>query len=140
MQLQRVRSRARIRAMLPAAKLFILIGALAGAAGVALGAFGAHALKARLAPDALAVWQTAVQYHFWHALGLVAVGIVALHLPASAPLRWAGWLMVAGLVLFSGSLYVMTLSGARWLGAVTPFGGAAWIGAWLALAWAVARG
>lgn len=122
------------------AKLFILIGALAGAAGVALGAFGAHALKARLAPDQLAVWQTAVQYHFWHALALVAIGIViSVALPGSTTLRWAGWLMVAGLVLFSGSLYVLVLSGARWLGAVTPLGGTAWIAAWLLLAWAVLR-
>ena len=121
------------------AKLFIMLGALAGAAGVVLGAFGAHALKARLAPDLLAVWQTAVQYHFWHALGLVAIGVLALHLPASAALKWAGWLMVAGLVLFSGSLYVLALSGARWLGAVTPFGGAAWIGAWVLLAVAVLK-
>jgi uncharacterized membrane protein YgdD (TMEM256/DUF423 family) len=126
--------------MMPAtAKLFVLIGALAGAAGVALGAFGAHALEARVAPDMLAVWQTAVQYHFWHALGLLAVGIVALHLPVSAPLKWAGWLMVAGLVLFSGSLYVLTLGGARWLGAVTPFGGASFIAGWLALAYAMLR-
>ena len=125
--------------MPPTAKLFILLGALAGAAGVVVGAFGAHALKARLAPDLLAVWQTAVQYHFWHALGLVAIGVLALHLPASAALKWAGWLMVAGLVLFSGSLYVLALSGARWLGAVTPFGGAAWIVAWLLLAVAVLK-
>lgn len=122
------------------AKLFIVLGAIAGAAGVALGAFGAHALKARLAPDLLAVWQTAVQYHFWHALGLVAIGVLALHLPAAPALKWAGWLMVAGLVLFSGSLYVLALSGARWLGAVTPFGGAAWIGAWLLLGWAAWKG
>lgn len=126
--------------MPPTAKLFLVLGALAGAAGVALGAFGAHALKARLAPDQLAVWQTAVQYHFWHALALVAIGIViAVALPGSTTLRWAGWLMVAGLVLFSGSLYVLVLSGARWLGAVTPLGGTAWIVAWLLLAWAVAR-
>jgi uncharacterized membrane protein YgdD (TMEM256/DUF423 family) len=126
--------------MPPAAKLFILLGALAGAAGVVLGAFGAHALKARLAPDMLAVWQTAVQYHFWHALGLIAVGIVIAHaLPGSTVLKWAGWLMVAGLVLFSGSLYALALTGARWLGAVTPFGGTAWILAWLLLAWAVLR-
>jgi uncharacterized membrane protein YgdD (TMEM256/DUF423 family) len=127
------------QSMPPTAKLFILLGALAGAAGVVVGAFGAHALKARLAPDLLAVWQTAVQYHFWHALGLVAIGVLALHLPASAALKWAGWLMVAGLVLFSGSLYVLALSGARWLGAVTPFGGAAWIVAWVLLAVAVLR-
>ncbi len=121
------------------AKLFILLGALAGASGVVLGAFGAHALKARLASDLLAVWQTAVQYHFWHALGLVAIGILALHLPASTALKWAGWLMVAGLVLFSGSLYALALSGVRWLGAVTPFGGAAWIVAWVLLAVAVLK-
>jgi uncharacterized membrane protein YgdD (TMEM256/DUF423 family) len=126
--------------MPPTAKLFLVLGALAGAAGVALGAFGAHALKARLTPDQLAVWQTAVQYHIWHALALVAIGIiVSAALPGSTALRWAGWLMVAGLVLFSGSLYVLVLSGARWLGAVTPFGGTAWIAAWLLLAWAVLR-
>jgi uncharacterized membrane protein YgdD (TMEM256/DUF423 family) len=119
------------------AKLFIFLGALAGAAGVALGAFGAHALKSRLSADMLAVWQTAVQYHFWHALALVAIGVLALHLPASTALKWAGGLMVAGLVLFSGSLYVLALSGTRWLGAVTPFGGVAWIGAWFLLAVAV---
>ena len=125
--------------MPPAAKLFLLLAGLAGAAGVALGAFGAHALKARLAPDLLAVWHTAVQYHLWHALALVAIGILAIHLPASAPLRWAGWLMIAGMVLFSGSLYVLALSGLRWLGAVTPFGGTAWIAAWALLAWAAWR-
>ena len=126
--------------MLPTAKLFIFLGALAGAAGVALGAFGAHALKARLSADMLAVWQTAVQYHFWHALALIAIGIlIALALPGSALLRWAGWLMVAGILLFSGSLYALALSGVRSLGAVTPFGGVAWIAAWVLLAVAVWR-
>ena len=124
--------------MPPAAKLFLVLGSLAGAAGVVLGAFGAHALKARLAPDLLAVWQTAVQYHLWHALALVAIGIVAIHLPPSVPLKWAGWLMAAGIVLFSGSLYLLALTGARWLGAVTPFGGAGFIAGWVLLAWAVA--
>ena len=138
MRLPHARARARIHAMPPTAKLFILLGAVAGAAGVALGAFGAHALKARLAPDMLAVWQTAVQYHFWHALGLIAIGIlIALTLPGSTTLKWAGWLMVAGLVLFSGSLYALAFTDARWLGAVTPFGGVAWIGAWVLLAVAV---
>ena len=121
------------------AKLFLLLGALAGMLGVVLGAFGAHALRAKLAPDLLAVWNTAVQYHFWHALALVAIGIVAIHLPASAPLKWAGWLMVVGILLFSGSLYVLALTGARWLGAVTPFGGTAFIIGWVLLAIAVAR-
>jgi len=122
--------------MLPAAKLFIALGALAAALGVALGAFGAHALKARLSADMLAVWQTAVQYHLWHALGLVAIGLLAQHLPASVPVRIGGWLMLAGIVLFSGSLYALALSGTRWLGAVTPFGGACFIVAWLAVAYA----
>lgn len=141
MRLREVRSQGRIgRAMPPTAKLLVILGALAGAAAVALGAFGAHALKARLTPDQLAVWQTAVQYHFWHALALVAIGIIiSVALPGSTTLRWAGWLMVAGLVLFSGSLYVLVLSGTRWLGAITPFGGTAWIAAWLLLAWAVLR-
>ena len=126
--------------MLPTAKLFVLLGALAGAAGVALGAFGAHALKARLPPDALALWQTAVQYHFWHALGLLAIGLlIALALPGSMLLRWAGWLMVAGIVLFSGSLYALALTGVRALGAVTPLGGVAWIAAWVLLAVAAWR-
>ena len=125
--------------MLPAAKLFVSLGALAGALGVALGAFGAHALKARLSADMLAVWQTAVQYHLWHALGLLAVGLLAPHLPGSGPLRLAGWLMLAGIVLFSGSLYLLAVSGVRWLGAVTPFGGACFIAGWFALAYAVLR-
>jgi uncharacterized membrane protein YgdD (TMEM256/DUF423 family) len=125
--------------MPPAAKLFLVLGSLAGAAGVALGAFGAHALRARLAPDLLAVWQTAVQYHFWHALALLAIALAAIHLPESASLKWAGWLMVAGIALFSGSLYLLALTGARWLGAVTPLGGTAWILAWALLAWAALR-
>jgi len=121
------------------AKLFVALGAVAGALGVVLGAFGAHALKARLSPELLATYQTAVQYHLWHALAVVAIGIVAIHLPASTPLKWAGWLMVAGIVLFSGSLYLLAASGVRWLGAITPFGGAAFIAAWLAFAYAVLR-
>jgi len=124
-------------AMLPATKLFVSLGALAAALGVALGAFGAHALKARLSADMLAVWQTAVQYHLWHALGLVAIGLLAQHLPASVPVRVAGWLMVAGIVLFSGSLYVLAATGTRWLGAVTPLGGACLIVAWLVVAFAL---
>ena len=120
-------------------KLFLVLGALIGALAVVLGAFGAHALRARLAPDVLAVYNTAVQYHFWHALALVAIGIVAIHLPGSTALKWSGALMLAGIVLFSGSLYVLALTGARSLGAVTPFGGAAFIAGWVLLALAVAR-
>ena len=125
--------------MTATARLFLIVGALAAMLAVVLGAFGAHALRARLAPDLLAIYHTAVQYHLWHALGLVLIGVVAIHLPASALLKWSGWAMLAGIVLFSGSLYVLALTGARWLGAVTPFGGAAFILGWLLLAIAVAR-
>lgn len=123
--------------MLPAAKLFLSLGALTAALGVALGAFGAHALKARLSAEMLAVWQTAVQYHLWHALGLVAIGLLAQHLPASVPVRVAGWLMLVGIVLFSGSLYALALSGVRSLGGIAPFGGACLILAWLVVAFAL---
>ena len=122
------------------AKLFLALGAAAAALGVVLGAFGAHALKARLGADMLSVWQTGVQYHLWHALGIVAVGVLAFHLPGSAPLKWAGWLMLAGIVLFCGSLYALALSGERWLGAVTPVGGIAFLAAWALFIAAVVKG
>lgn len=125
--------------MSAASKLFVVLGATAGMLAVVLGAFGAHALRAKLTPDLQAIYQTAVQYHFWHALGLLAIGIVAIHLPASTPLKWAGWLMLGGIVVFSGSLYLLAVTGIRWLGAITPVGGAALIASWALLAWAVAR-
>jgi uncharacterized membrane protein YgdD (TMEM256/DUF423 family) len=121
------------------AKLLLVLGAVAAFAAVLLGAFGAHALKARLTPEALAWWRTGVEYHFYHALGLLALGAVALRLPESALLKWSGWAMLAGILLFSGSLYLLALSGARWLGAVTPFGGAAFLAAWALFAVAIIR-
>jgi uncharacterized membrane protein YgdD (TMEM256/DUF423 family) len=117
------------------ARIAVLIAAVALAAAVALGAFGAHLLKPRLSADALSVYQTAVQYHFWHALGLLGVGGLMTRWGDALGLQWTAWLLVAGLVLFSGSLYALALTGARWLGAVTPFGGAAFIVAWIVLAW-----
>ncbi|MBK9606245.1 MAG: DUF423 domain-containing protein [Betaproteobacteria bacterium] len=116
------------------ARLTLFAAAIAMAFAVALGAFGAHALKARLAADALAVWQTAVQYHAWHALGLLGIGLWQRQAPESCALRVAALLLAAGIVLFSGSLYALALTGARGLGAVTPFGGIAFIAGWLALA------
>ena len=113
-----------------AAKLFLATGGAAALLAVALGAFGAHALKNRIPPEMLAVWRTGVEYHVLHALGLLAVGLVAQHLPNSGLLRWSGWLMLAGIVLFSGSLYLLALSGPGWLGAVTPVGGLAFLAAW----------
>ena len=112
------------------ARLFLAIGSIAALLAVALGAFGAHGLKARIAPELLAVYKTGVEYHFYHALGLILVGLAAFHLPGSVYLRGAGWAMLAGIVLFSGSLYLLALTGLRWLGAITPFGGAAFIAAW----------
>ena len=108
------------------------------AVGVLLGAFGAHGLQDRLGPDSLAVFETGVRYHLYHALGLIAV--------AWAWTRWrnawtdaAGWFFIFGIVLFSGSLYLLAVTGARWLGAVTPLGGVAFIAGWVALAVAVLR-
>jgi uncharacterized membrane protein YgdD (TMEM256/DUF423 family) len=121
------------------AKLFLALGAVLAACGVALGAFGAHALKTRLAPDQLSLWNTATQYLFWHALGVLAVGLACIPLPEAAWLRAAGALLVAGIVLFSGSLYLLALGAPKLLGAVTPFGGLALIVGWLALAAAVLR-
>jgi uncharacterized membrane protein YgdD (TMEM256/DUF423 family) len=108
-------------------------------AGVAFGAFGAHALKTRLGPEALSLWQTAVLYHLVHALALVGVGLAGLHWPGSRALYWSGVLMGLGIVLFSGSLYVMALSGEWILGLVTPFGGLAFLAGWLCLAFAAWR-
>ena len=122
-----------------AAKTFLVLGALCAMLAVMLGAFGAHALRSRLPPELLAVFHTGVQYHFWHALGLLAIGLVLLHAPGSALVRWAGWLMLAGIVVFSGSLYALSISGARWLGAITPLGGLSFIAAWALLAWGVLR-
>jgi uncharacterized membrane protein YgdD (TMEM256/DUF423 family) len=119
-------------------RLFLALGAASAAIAVAAGAFGAHALKARLPPDLLAAFETGVRYHMFHALGLLAVAWAATRFPGPA-VAWAGWLMVAGTVLFSGSLYALALSGVRALGAVTPLGGVAFIAGWALLAWAALR-
>jgi uncharacterized membrane protein YgdD (TMEM256/DUF423 family) len=120
-------------------RTFLVLGALSGAIAVAAGAFGAHALKARLSPDLLAVFETGARYQMFHALALVAAAWAAARFPGGATTS-AGWLFLAGTVLFSGSLYVLALSGVRWLGAVTPLGGVAFIAGWIALAWAALRG
>lgn len=119
-------------------RLLLVAGALLGFAAVAAGAFGAHALEGRLDPDALSVFETAARYHAYHALALLALGAAAA--------RWAdplwgiaGWLFVAGVAVFSGSLYALALSGAEWLGAVTPLGGLAMLAGWIAAAAAAWR-
>jgi uncharacterized membrane protein YgdD (TMEM256/DUF423 family) len=120
-------------------RIFFALGAASAFASVGAGAFGAHALKARLAPDLLAVFETGARYEMYHALGLLAAGWAATRWPGAA-VAAAGWLFLAGTVLFSGSLYALALSGVRALGAVTPIGGAAFLAGWLALAWAAVRG
>jgi len=122
------------------ARLALVLAGVFLFAAVGLGAFGAHALKARLSPDFAGVYQTAVQYHFWHALGLLAVGMLLAQKPASGALAAAAWLLVAGLVLFCGSLYALALTGVRGFGAVTPIGGVAFLGGWAMVVWAAFRG
>ncbi|MEZ5507308.1 MAG: DUF423 domain-containing protein [Gammaproteobacteria bacterium] len=121
-------------------KTIIVIGAVAMALGVILGAFGAHGLKNKLTPDLLAVYQTGVEYHLYHALGLILVGVLINQFPQVAGLHTGGWLLLAGIVIFSGSLYVLAISGIRWLGAITPIGGTAFIAGWLWIGWSLARG
>jgi len=122
-------------------RLFITIGAVSGLLAVAAGAFGAHALRARLDASALQTFQTGVTYQMYHALALVGVGILLARfsVDGSAWLSATGWLFLAGTVLFSGSLYLLALSGTTWLGAITPLGGLAFLAGWLCLAIGVWR-
>jgi len=116
------------------AKLFITLASLGGMLAVAFGAFGAHALRGRLDAYSTGIFETAVQYHFYHSLALLAVGVIALSQPQTVMLKSAGWLFLIGIVVFSGSLYLLALTGVKWLGAVTPFGGLAFIAGWACLA------
>lgn len=117
-----------------ASKYLLILGSINMFLAVALGAFGAHALKAGLPPDLMAVYNIGNQYHFYHALGLFAVASAAGLFPGSRFVRWSGAFILAGLILFSGSLYVLSLTGLRWLGRITPFGGTAFLVGWLLLA------
>jgi len=120
-------------------KGFALAGSISAFMAVAAGAFGAHALRARLGPDLLAVFETGSRYQMYHALALFAVAIAAVRWPDS-PARVAGWLFIAGTVLFSGSLYALALTGTRWLGAITPLGGLCFLAGWASLAYAAVKG
>jgi len=115
-------------------RTFFIIAALLGALSVALGAFGAHALRDRIEPSLLANYQTGVTYLFYHMLALFVAAWAITRWPASSLLVWAGWLFIVGIIFFTGSLVVMAFTGQRWLGAVTPIGGVAFIVAWLLLA------
>jgi len=122
----------------PMERTFLALGALSAAISVAAGAFGAHALAKRLSPELLAAFETGARYQMFHALGILVVALALPRFPG-AYLAWAGWLFVAGTVLFSGSLYALALSGVRALGAVTPLGGVAFLAGWIALAVAALR-
>jgi uncharacterized membrane protein YgdD (TMEM256/DUF423 family) len=110
------------------------LGALFGFGGVALGAFAAHALRSRLPADLAAVFETGVRYQMYHALALLLVAMAG-EWWLGAQAEWAGWLFVAGIVLFSGSLYVLALTGVRWIGAITPLGGVSFLVGWAVLVW-----
>ncbi len=114
------------------------LGAASAFISGAAGAFGAHGLRARLAPDLLAAFETGARYQMYHALGLIAAAFALSRWPGPWPVR-AGWLFVAGTVLFSGSLYTLALTGIRWLGAITPFGGVAFLAGWVCLLLAARR-
>jgi len=116
------------------ARLWLTLGALYGLLTVSLGAFGAHGLRGRVADDLLATWGTGANYLGMHALALLACGLLALHVPGSRLVHWAGWAFTLGGLLFSGSLFALALSGVRGLGAVTPFGGILLITGWALLA------
>jgi uncharacterized membrane protein YgdD (TMEM256/DUF423 family) len=117
-------------------RLFFNLGAVSALLSVAAGAFGAHALRARLSPESLAVFETAARYQMYHALGLFAVAWAVGRWPGSLA-QLSGWLFVGGTLLFSGSLYALALTGIRWIGAITPLGGAAFLAGWLCLALSV---
>jgi uncharacterized membrane protein YgdD (TMEM256/DUF423 family) len=119
-------------------RIFVPLGAVSGLISVAAGAFGAHALRHRIPPEYLTAFETAARYQMYHSLALLAAAWVAIRSPGPLP-KWAGWCFVAGTVLFSGSLYALALTGVRWLGAVTPLGGVAFMLGWIFLAFSGLR-
>lgn len=114
----------------------LLSGAIFMALAVMLGAFGAHALKTQLSPEMMQVYKTGVEYQFYHALGLLLIGLIGFQIE-SKWLRWSGLLIITGIVLFSGSLYVLSLTGIKMIGAITPVGGLSFVAGWIFLAFAV---
>lgn len=115
-------------------QLTLLLGALSALTGVLLGAFGAHILKNAVLPELLAVYQTGITYQMWHALGLLLLALLQQQDPLSKLLNWSSKLMFLGIILFSGSLYLLVALNQRWLGMITPFGGLSFLTAWLLLA------
>lgn len=120
--------------IMPLSKLFLFVGSLNALIAVILGAFGAHYLRSRIPPEMIEVYQTGIHYHLFHALGLLILSLIAFHIPTSGYIKLSGWLMLAGIILFSGSLYALSISGINKLGVITPFGGISFIVAWFLLA------
>ncbi len=118
-------------------KTFLMLGTINVLLCIALGAFGSHGLKQILSPETMATFQTGVQYHFYHALGLILLGLIRFHMPSSRLIPISGWLMLMGILLFSVNLYVMSLTGMRQLGMVAPFGGLSFMSAWIILTYAI---
>ena len=112
-------------------KIFLILGSLNAFLAVALGAFGAHGLEGKLSERMLDVYKTGVQYHMIHAIGLILIALLSNHLSQTSFIGWAGWLMFLGIVLFSGSLYVLSMTGIGVFGAITPLGGVSFLAAWL---------
>lgn len=120
-------------------RVFFILASLSGFLGVALGAFGSHGLRARLTPDLLRIWETGVHYQMLHAFALITVTFAAQRFP-QGPWAAAGWCFILGTIVFSGSLYALSLSGIRWLGAITPIGGLLFLAGWILLLVSAARG
>jgi uncharacterized membrane protein YgdD (TMEM256/DUF423 family) len=115
-------------------KLFLILGSVNAATAVSMGAFGAHFLKTKIPEEMLSVFQTAVQYHFYHSLGLMIIGVLIISIKPEKYLGIAGWMMFIGIILFSGSLYILSTTATRWVGIITPFGGIAFIISWVFIA------
>ena len=120
-------------------KRIIILAGINGFLAVSIGAFAAHMLRDRISPELLNTFQTGVQYHMYHALGLFGIGLLMLNFPTSNLLRISAYLMIAGIVLFSGSLYLLSITGTRWLGAITPLGGLCFLSAWVLIVWFAAK-
>lgn len=120
-------------------KLIIMLAGINGFLAVSLGAFASHMLRERLSPDLLNTFQTGVQYHMYHALALLGIGLMMINFPTASLLRVSAYLMLAGIVLFSGSLYLLSVTGIRWLGAITPLGGVCFLTAWALIVWFAAK-
>jgi len=121
-------------------KLFLILGSINAFIAVSMGAFGAHFLKTKISENMLTVFQTAVQYHFYHSLGLIIIGVLTISIKPEKYLGIAGWMMFFGIILFSGSLYILSTTATRWVGIITPFGGIAFIASWVFIAIAVWKG